>query len=120
MGLNRIGQDLRSSYINAYNIDAAKKDVAAENVKPVEKTESVEKVSYNKAPKHSNPADFTFDFKKGNSYNLVSATNSMEDVDLEKAKKDMKKDLVLDQYKYFVGEPNLGTDADGTVKIVKR
>ena len=33
---------------------------------------------------------------------------------------DMKKDAVLDKYKFFVDSPNLGTDNDGTVRIVRR
>ena len=32
----------------------------------------------------------------------------------------MKKDEVLEQYKFFVDSPNLGTDTDGTVRIVRR
>jgi len=32
----------------------------------------------------------------------------------------MKKDTVLDKYKFFVDSPNLGTDKDGTVRIVRR
>lgn len=31
----------------------------------------------------------------------------------------MKKDEVLEQYKFFVDSPNLGTDTDGTVRICK-
>lgn len=32
----------------------------------------------------------------------------------------MKKDTVLDKYKFFVDSPNLGTDKDDTVRIVRR
>lgn len=70
-----------------------------------------------KAPKVSNPEDFTFDFKKNNSYNLVGATSPVNDMDIEKAVSEMKKDVVLNQYKFFVGHTNLGTDADGTVRL---
>lgn len=70
-----------------------------------------------KAPKASNPEDFTFDFKKNNSYNLVAATSPVDDIDVEKAVSEMNKDEVLNQYKFFVGHTNLGTDADGTVRL---
>jgi hypothetical protein len=76
--------------------------------------------SENQAPKNSNAADFTFDFKKNNNFNLVGATSSMEDMDLDKAMSDMKKDSVLDQYKFFVNPVNLGTDEDGTVRLVRQ
>lgn len=78
----------------------------------------------NKAPAHSDPKGFAFDFENRNRFNLVAATSSMEDVDIKKAVSDMEKDQVLDQYKFFIGTaqkmqkmPNLGTDADGTVTL---
>ena len=76
------------------------------------------------APAHSDPKEFTFDFANRSRFNLVAATSSMEDVDIKKAVSDMEKDSVLSQYKFFVGTapqmqkvPNLGTDADGTVRL---
>ena len=76
------------------------------------------------APAHSDPREFTFDFANRSRFNLVAATSSMEDVDIKKAVSDMEKDSVLSQYKFFVGTapqmqkvPNLGTDADGTVRL---
>lgn len=76
------------------------------------------------APAHSDPKEFTFDFTSRSRFNLVAATSSMEDVDIKKAVSDMEKDSVLNQYKFFVGTapqmqkvPNLGTDADGTVRL---
>ena len=41
-------------------------------------------------------------------------------INIDKALYDMKKDTVLDKYKFFVDSPNLGTDKDGTVRIVRR
>lgn len=73
----------------------------------------------NNAPRTSNAEDFTFDFKK-NSYQLVAARTDLEDIDVEKAMSDMKKDTILDQYKFFVKPANLATDEDGTVKLVNR
>ena len=48
------------------------------------------------------------------------ATRDYEDINVSKALTDMKKDEVLEQYKFFVDSPNLGTDTDGTVRIVRR
>ena len=73
-----------------------------------------------KTPRHSDPKNFTFDFKKGNEFNLEGATRDYEDINVSKALTDMKKDEVLEQYKFFVDSPNLGTDTDGTVRIVRR
>lgn len=67
-----------------------------------------------KAP---DPENITFDFRKNNSYNLVGATSEVNDVDIEKAVSGMNKDVVLNQYRFFVGHTNLGTDADGTVRL---
>ena len=72
-----------------------------------------------RAPRVSDPARFTFDFQKKNSFNLVGAASAAEDIDIEKAISDMKKDTVLEQYKYFVNPVNLGMDADGTVRLKK-
>lgn len=87
---------------------------------------SPESVSYqenqqesSKAPKASNPEDFVFDFKQNNQYNLVAAQSEAEDIDVEKAISDMKKDTVLDQYKFFV-KSSLVNNEDGNVRQVIR
>ena len=51
---------------------------------------------------------------------IEGATRDYEDINVGKALSDMKKDAVLDKYKFFVDSPNLGTDNDGTVRIVRR
>ena len=50
----------------------------------------------------------------------MTEQNFYEDINVSKALTDMKKDEVLEQYKFFVDSPNLGTDTDGTVRIVRR
>lgn len=75
-----------------------------------------------KAPKKADANKIMLNFKSHENYQLVSAKSEMEDVDVEKAMSDMKKDFILSQYKYFVNigdDGNLGTDLDGTVKIKK-
>lgn len=71
-----------------------------------------------RAARPADPAQVSFDFKK-KPFHLVAATNELEDLDVEKALSDMKKEGVLDQYKYFVNPSNMGADADGTVRIKK-
>jgi hypothetical protein len=73
----------------------------------------------NAATRNDNPSTFEFDFKKHNGFQLVGATSYIEDMDVKKAISDMKKDAVLDQYKFFVNSNNLGTDQDGTVRVIK-
>ena len=63
--------------------------------------------------------NLVFDFKRNNNFNLVGASNEIEDVDVDKALSEMQKDSVLSQYKFFV-RPNMGTDQDGTVRQVIR
>lgn len=101
--------------------DNLDKELESTSSKASQATEDVDsKTESNNAPKHSNPADFTFDFKKDNRFNLEGATKDYEDINVNKALSDMKKDSVLEQYKFFVDSPNLGTDSDGTVRIVRK
>ena len=93
-------------------------DAAGNNGAGADSADSLQEVA--KAPRQSDPSDFLFDFKRNNSFNLIAATNDTEDIDVDKALDDMQKDAVLVQYKYFVGPTNLGTDQDGTVRMVQR
>lgn len=62
---------------------------------------------------------FIFDFKKDNEYNLIGAKSKLEDMDVDKALSDMKKDSVLDQYKFFV-KSTLVSNEDGSVRQVTK
>jgi hypothetical protein len=62
----------------------------------------------------------TYTFPQAPSFQLVGATSEIEDIDVEKAFADMKKDTVLEQYKYFIDSPNMGTDENGTVRMVHK
>ena len=72
-----------------------------------------------KPSRTGNLEKITFDFKKNNEFNLVGAQSKAEDLDVVKALSDMKKDSVLDQYKFFV-KSSLGSDADGSVRQVTK
>lgn len=125
-----------NSYYNNYNnryvagmsddnkIVTAQEPVKEEQLQAdsYESRQADEKERENKAAAYASPKEFTFDFGYANKFNLVAAQSSVEDVDIKKAVMDMKKDTVLNQYKFFVGTtaegtPNLGTDADGTVRL---
>ena len=60
-----------------------------------------------------------FDFKKNNEFNLVGAQSKAEDLDVDMALSNMKKDSVLDQYKFFV-KSSLVSDQDGSVRQVAK
>jgi len=73
-----------------------------------------------KSSRTGNLEKIIFDFKKNNEFNLVGAQSKAEDLDVDQALSDMKKDSVLDQYKFFV-KSSLVNDTDGSVKqIIKR
>ena len=108
-------------------VDAASKDTGLSQVNQTVPSETAAFVSEGeqkesespKAPKSGNLENFVFDFKKDNEYNLVGAKSKLEDLDVEQAISDMKKDSVLDQYKFFV-KSSLVNDEDGSVRQVVR
>lgn len=72
----------------------------------------------NKAPTKSNPESFMDDFRGRRELNIFEGTSRYNEMEhAEQALAEMKKDDILDRYKYFVNPSNLGTDADGTVRI---
>lgn len=74
-----------------------------------------------RASENENVHNLVFDFKRENDYNLIGASSKLEDLDVEKALSDMKRDSVLSQYQFFIKSPKgLGTDEDGTVRKVVR
>ena len=121
MGVGRI--NIHSFYDNLQNTEDVQIEQTGAGSQEAGSQNQTDK-EINKAPVHSDPKEFAFDFENRNRFNLVAATSSMEDVDIKKAVSDMEKDQVLDQYKFFIGTaqkmqkmPNLGTDADGTVTL---
>ncbi len=63
--------------------------------------------------------EFSFNLKKGSGFNLIGANSKMEDIDVEKAMSDIKKDSVLDRYKFFVNTTVLDNE-DGVVRRISR
>lgn len=56
-------------------------------------------------------------FRKDESFDYIGTYSSLENLDMEKAISDMKKDQVLQQYQYFVGNSQniIANNADGIV-----
>mgnify|MGYP006866755866 CR=1 FL=1 len=67
-------------------------------------------------PKLSDPEKL-FNIKKNNGFDFTEKSVKFNQEDIDKAIDDMKKEVVLEQYTYFVEPANLGTDADGTVRL---
>ncbi|MGN0327891.1 MAG: hypothetical protein ACI4D4_02800 [Lachnospira sp.] len=122
-----------SNYYNNYNKNDIRIDISVQNdgiarlkespqvrtqSEDTKESESAAAYAVNNAPRHSNPTEFTFDFKKNSDFNLEGATSRYEDMDVSKAISDMKKEDMLSRYKFFVGNRNLGKDEDGTVRLV--
>ena len=72
--------------------------------------------SRNNAPKFSDPEKL-FNIKKNNGFDFTEKSVKFNQDDIDKAIDDMKREVVLEQYTYFVEPANLGTDADGTVRL---
>ena len=123
------GIDYFSPYVKNYAVDRAQAadnniSVDKENTENESKKEVYSREELKKAPAHSNPKDFVFDFNKGPRFNLEGARSRMEDIDVNKELQNMKDDDVLSQYTFFVDEiksakANLGADADGIVLLKK-
>lgn len=117
MAVNGIGgysQEYTYQYKKDINRDVAV--TQAEREQPVSQEHA--KTEYSSKEKAgAGITDSSIDFKKNNRYNLVAATSEAEDIDVKKALQEMKKDAVLDRYKFFVNKSGLGTDAEGTVRI---
>ena len=70
----------------------------------------------------------TYDVSKVSTYNDsyndtvsdMTGTAGTLQADKELEANESQQDTVLDKYKFFVDSPNLGTDKDGTVRIVRR
>ena len=61
--------------------------------------------------------ELAFNIKKNNGFDFTEKSVKFNQDDIDKAIDDMKKEVVLEQYTYFVEPANLGTDADGTVRL---
>lgn len=123
MGIGRIG-----GFYQSYPVEPIKR-VELETVKEQDEIRrQQEEVNTNagfdtriSAPdSRSRSADLeniSLNFNTGDTYDYIGKDSDLALLDMEQVISDMKKDSVLDQYRYFVGSEDLGGDlgADGTV-----
>lgn len=67
--------------------------------------------------------DFAFDFKKGKEFSMIGEDSSLVSLDKEGTVADVKKDELLDQYKFFVNgssDPVQYASEEGSVRRVIR
>lgn len=85
------------------------------NIREIGVTEDTTK----KAPVTSiHPSDVSLTFQKENDFGYLGSNSSLDNLDVQKAISDMKKDSVLQQYQFFVGSSTDLTkfaSEDGTV-----
>lgn len=114
------------------NYDLYKRDIPQVNANELNNEENVNKVAETKEPiethspaqlsqieNRSNVADLeniSLTFNKEESFDYIGSDASIKSLDMQKAISDMKKDSILEEYQYFVGNSkNLYADADGIV-----
>jgi len=81
-------------------------------VKPQEKTVITEQEPVrNPAGKNADLENISLKFNTGEDYGYIGKDSDIEQLDMQKAISDMKKDSILQQYQYFVGSSqNLMTE----------
>lgn len=81
-------------------------------VKPQEKTVIAEQEPVrNPAGKNADLENISIKFNTGEDYGYIGKDSDIEQLDMQKAISDMKKDSILQQYQYFVGSSqNLMTE----------
>lgn len=90
---------------------------------PVVQKEESSKVKAPKILAEGQLEDFAFDFKKNKEFSMTGEDSDITGLDVEKNIAATKKDELLDQYRYFVGEPKQPVQyasADGLVTRVIR
>lgn len=82
-----------------------------------EETSGVSAVSENRASRIANLEDISLTFNKEDDFGYIGSESALGQLDMEKAISDMKKDSILEQYQYFVGNQgmNVANTVDGSV-----
>ena len=69
-------------------------------------------------PAQISPQDASLDLKGNGSFEFIGRDSDMQQLDINKAISDMKKDSILEQYQFFVGTQNVQYDQSDTDGIV--
>lgn len=83
--------------------DAVKAPEAAE-VKPQDIALSIEEKNSHVSKPSANVQDLSLSFNLQEDYGYLGKDSNIEDLDVQKAISNMRKDQVLQQYQYFVGD----------------
>ncbi|MGN0130872.1 MAG: hypothetical protein ACI4AA_00345 [Lachnospiraceae bacterium] len=119
MGIGRIG-----GFYQSYPIEPIKRV----ELDTVREQDALQKQQENAVPQNSVPdtqtapdnrsrtadlENISLNFNAGDTYDYIGKDSSLELLDMEQVISDMKKDSVLDQYRYFVGSEEAGKGFSG-------
>lgn len=129
MAINGLGEfggfynNYRVVDIPKVEIDTVKKQDEA--LKAASEMPVVDAPVVNKEPEVDNRSrmanldDISLNFNAGDDYSYIGSESSLEDLDMQKAISDMRKDSILQDYQYFVGNSedmmNSFNNEDGSV-----
>lgn len=112
MAIDRIGQwgGLQSNYRmpeikKAEMIPQPEQNKEQTNVSPVSNLQEEQKAEslQNRYNKNTPIEDISLTFQKKDDFDYLGKDSQIENLDVQKAISDMKKDQVLEEYQYFVG-----------------
>jgi hypothetical protein len=129
MGIGRIGgfyQNYQVEPIKRVELDTVRAQDAVkkqqENEIPVQKSQDTQAVPDNRS-KMADLENISLNFNAGDTYDYIGKDSDLTLLDMDQVLSDMKKDSVLDQYRYFVGAEEAnnalgnGLDGDGIVVL---
>lgn len=105
----------------------AKPEIATVSVEEVQKQEAEKNAqesalstytpSVDTRTKNADLENISLTFQKDDTFDYIGSNSSLENLDMQKAVSDMKKDSVLQEYQYFVGSSQglFQNTADGIV-----
>ncbi len=129
MAINGLGE-FGGFYNNYRVVDIPKVDIDTvkkqdEALKAASEMPVVDAPVVNKEPEVDNRSrmanldDISLNFNAGDDYSYIGSESSLEDLDMQKAISDMRKDSILQDYQYFVGNSedmmNSFNNEDGSV-----
>lgn len=126
MGIGRIGgfyqsypvQSIKQVDVETVKLQEAEKK-QREDMLPVAKPVDAPAVADNRS-KSADLENISLNFNAGDTYDYIGKDSDLSLLDVEKVMSDAKKDSVLDQYRYFVGDAadmnyQAGLQGDGVV-----
>ena len=101
--------------VDVEEVKAAEKSAAGNASEVQESVQKVDETAIRRPVKNADLEDISLTFNKEDTFDHIGSEASIKSLDMEKAISDMKKDDILSEYSYFVGDSrNLFSD-DGIV-----